>query len=242
MSDAIHLGHQTLRRFESATNYCRWIADTIRPHVGQRVLEIGAGIGNLSQFFADRERLVLTDIEPPYLAQLGRRFTAHDHVRTRHYDVSQPPPPDLLAEQFDTVICLNVIEHIEDDVVALRHIRDLLQPGGHALLLVPAHPWLFCKLDTNLGHFRRYQRETFRQRVASAGLVVNKDFYFNPTAILGWLVSGKILRRGMVPSRPLQGFDRIVPLLRVLPLHCLPAGISIITVAVRPGETRSAHP
>ncbi|MBI5394599.1 MAG: class I SAM-dependent methyltransferase [Verrucomicrobia bacterium] len=236
MSDAIHLGHETLRRFEQAQNYNRWIADTIRPYAGRRILEIGAGIGNLSQFFLDRERLVLTDIEAHYIETLRGRFAGQGHVRALHYDVAQRPPADLVAERFDTVICLNVIEHIEDDIAALRNIHDLLQPGGHALLLVPAHQWLYCKLDVNLGHHRRYSRALFRRRASEAGLEVRKDFYFNPAAILGWFVMGKIFCRDMVPSTPLQGFDRVVPLLQALPLQRSPVGISTIAIAARPAH------
>ncbi|MFZ2641476.1 MAG: class I SAM-dependent methyltransferase [Verrucomicrobiia bacterium] len=233
MSDAIHLGHETLRRFELAQNYNRWIADTIRPYAGRRILEIGAGIGNISQFFLDRDRLVVSDIEEHYIQTLRERFAGQGQVHAVLYDVLQSPPTELIAERFDTVICLNVIEHIQDDVAALRNIRDLLQPGGRALLLVPAHQWLFCKLDANLGHCRRYSRALFRQHATSAGLEVQKSFYFNPVAMLGWFVMGRILCRDMVPNTPLLGFDRMVPLLRALPLERSPIGISTIVIAAR---------
>ncbi|MFA6564539.1 MAG: class I SAM-dependent methyltransferase [Verrucomicrobiia bacterium] len=231
---SIHVGHETLRRFEQAQNYNRWIADTLRPHVGRRVLEIGAGIGNLSELFLDSERLVLSDAETHYIALLRARFAGQPHVHAVHYDVSQTPPVELLAELFDTVICLNVIEHVQDDVQALRHIRDLLQPGGYALLLAPAHPWLYCKLDVNLGHYRRYSRTDFRRQITATGMEIQDDFYFNPAAIFGWFVMGKLLGRAVVPDTPLRGFDRAVPLLRTLPLRRPPIGISVIAIAKRP--------
>jgi SAM-dependent methyltransferase len=235
MSEAsIHVGHETLRRFERAQNYNRWIADTLQPYAGRRILEIGAGIGNLSEMFLERECLALSDIEPHYIQMLRERFAGLPHVHAVRYDISEPPPGELLAERFDTVICLNVIEHVWDDTQALRHIHELLQPGGRALLLVPAHPWLYCRLDVSLGHHRRYSRAGFREQVAAAGMEMVDDFYFNPAAILGWFVAGKILRRDVVPGPPLQGFDRVVPLLRALPLRRPPVGISVIAIAKRP--------
>ncbi len=234
MSKAIHSGHETLQRFGAARAYNAWIADTLRPFAGRRVLEIGAGIGNLSEHFLDRERLVLTDMETHYIGALRERFSGQAHIHALHYDVSEPPPADLVAERFDTIICLNVIEHVQDDAAALRHIIELLQPGGRALLLVPAHSWLYCKLDVNLGHFRRYHRVSFRERLVAAGFVLERDFYFNPAAIPGWFLFGKVIGHDLVAERPLQGFDRLVPLLRWVPTRWLPFGISLIAVARRP--------
>src|SRR5881396_1734968 len=126
---ADQVGAATLERMAAAPRYNRWMFDRLRPWVGRRVLEIGAGIGNMSAFLVDRERVVLTDTERYYLDRLRQRF----------------------AGRLDTVVCLNVLEHIEDDRASLRAMHDLLQPGGRLVLLVPSLRALYGTLDEALG-------------------------------------------------------------------------------------------
>src|SRR5213592_119570 len=131
------VGAATLERMAAAPRYNRWMFDRLRPWVGRRVLEVGAGIGTMSAFLVDRERVVLTDTEPYYLGRLRERFADRPHVFVAELRLPAVSP-GLVAERLDSVVCLNVLEHIEDDGAALSAMHHLLEPGGRLVLLVPA--------------------------------------------------------------------------------------------------------
>src|SRR5438552_16372389 len=151
---ADQLGAATLERMAAAPRYNRWMFERLRPWVGRRVLEIGAGIGNMSALLVDRERLVLTGTEDYYLGRLRERFAGRSHVTVGPLRL---PAVDatLVAERLDTVVCLNVLEHIEDDRASLGAIYRLLQRGGRRVVLVPPLRALDGTLDEALGHVRR---------------------------------------------------------------------------------------
>src|SRR5205809_3988883 len=169
---ADQVGAATLERMAAAPRYNRWMFDRLRPWVGRRVLEIGAGIGNMSAFLVDRERVVLTDTERYYLDRLRQRFAGRPHVSVAELRLPAVSS-GLLAERLDTVVCLNVLEHIEDDAASLRAMHDLLRPGGgkggRLVLLVPALRVLYGTLDEALGHFRRYVPDELAAQLRTAG-------------------------------------------------------------------------
>ena len=148
-----------LDAFGSAPNFNRWMADTINPFVGKRVLEIGAGMGNLTRLLlAGRKRYVATDIDREHLERLRTRLSHRPNLETAELDAADPRGQEAFRGQMDTVVCLNVLEHIEDDLAALENIRTMLQDGGRAIILVPADQTIFNSLDVELGHFRRYPK------------------------------------------------------------------------------------
>src|SRR5690349_21720540 len=152
------VGAATLERMAAAPRFNRWMFARLRPWIGRRVLEIGAGIGNMSVLLLDHaavDRVVLTDTEPYYLSRLRERFAGRAQVAVAELRLPARDPR-LVAERLDTVVCLNVLEHIEQDGAALGAMRDLLQPGGRLVLLVPSLRALYGTLDEALGHFRRY--------------------------------------------------------------------------------------
>src|SRR5256886_11026142 len=155
---ADQVGAATLERMAAAPRFNRWMFERLRPWIGRRVLEIGAGIGNISAFVVDHagvERVVLTDTEPFYLSRLRERFAGRPQVAVAGLRLPARDPR-LAAERLDTVVCLNVLEHIEQDGAALRAVRDLLQPAGRLVLLVPSLRALYGSLDEGLGHLRPY--------------------------------------------------------------------------------------
>jgi SAM-dependent methyltransferase len=208
------VGAATLEQLAAAPRYNRWMFDRLRPWVGRRVLEVGSGIGNLSAFLVDRERVVLTDTRPEYLERLRARFARHPHVAVSHLYL---PDDDsaLNGERFDTVICLNVLEHVADDRASLRAMRALLAPGGRLVLLVPALPVLYGALDEALGHHRRYTVAKLRAGFSEAGLRPVHIEYFNVAGIPGWWLAGRVLRRRLIPARSLALFEALVPLFRL---------------------------
>jgi SAM-dependent methyltransferase len=138
----------------------------------------------------------------------------------------------------DSIVCFNVLEHIADDADALSRLRTLLAPGGHLLLLVPAHPFLYAPLDRLLGHERRYTKGDLALLLSETNLVVKELRLVNPIGALGWLVSARILRRRQIPLAPLRLYDRLVPLLRPLDALDLPLGLSVWAVAAAPQNGR----
>lgn len=212
-SDAV--GAATLEQLAAeAPRYNRWLTSRIAPWVGRRVLEIGAGIGNMAEFFLDRERLVLAEPEAAYRARLSARFAGQAHVRVVPLRL---PAVDaaLAAERLDTIICLNVLEHVEADTAALDAMRGLVTPGGRVVLLVPALRALYGSLDAALGHCRRYTAGELRAKVAAAGLRLVHLEYFNLGGVAGWWFTGRVLRRTIIPRASLRLYDALVPLFRL---------------------------
>jgi SAM-dependent methyltransferase len=207
--------------------------DRLRPWLGRRVLEIGAGIGNMSAFLVDRERIVLTDTEPYYLDRLRARFAGRPHVAVAELRLPGVSPR-LVAERFDTVVCLNVLEHIEDDRGSLSAMRDLLQPGGRLVLLVPALRVLYGTLDEALGHFRRYASGEVTEKLGAAGFRLRHLEYFNLAGVPGWWLTGRVLRRRLIPTGALRWYEALVPLFRLERLLPWRIGQSLIAIAEVP--------
>ncbi len=208
-------GGEILDAFSVTPRFNRWMADTIRPYVGARVLEIGAGMGNLTRQLARRrERYVATDIDREHLRRLDKRLRHHVHLETAVCDLTRPEDFEPYRGALDTVICLNVVEHIEDDGAALRNIHTALAPGGRAVILVPEGQSIFGKLDEVLGHYRRYSREQLSERLRGAGFTVEAILDFNRVSRPAWFVSGRLLRRSKISRLQLHVFDRLVWLWR----------------------------
>ena len=214
---ADHVGAATLERMAAAPRFNRWMFERLRPWVGRRVLEIGAGIGNMSAFLVDEagvDRLVLTDTEPYYLGRLRERFAGRPQVAVTELRLPGRDPR-LAAERLDTVVCLNVLEHIEQDGAALRAMHDLLQPAGRLLLLVPSLRALYGSLDEALGHFRRYVPDELQAKLQVAGFRVRHLEYFNLAGVPGWWLTGRVLRRRLIPAGALRWYEALVPLFRL---------------------------
>jgi SAM-dependent methyltransferase len=127
----------------------------------------------------------------------------------------------LFLEKFDTVIALNVIEHIAEDSLAIRNAKTLLRKNGKLVILVPAGRWLYNSLDLQLGHFKRYSGSELKRQMESAGLVVSYCRYFNAAAILGWFVTG-ICWGKLISLSQLKIFNKLVPVFKLMDLFITP--------------------
>ena len=218
---------------ESAPNYLRWIAELCSPYLGRSVLEIGSGHGTVTQYLAQgREHLVATDVSPECVARLATRFASTANVSVQFADLR-----DLqITETFDSVVMINVLEHIYDDAGALATLRDRLNPGGSIVVYVPAVDRLYGGWDRKVGHFRRYGRKHLAAVVREAGLVADPIRYVNLLAIPAWMAfstlgGGKDARVG----RNLNIWDRTaVPFTRALESRVrMPIGLNLFCVARR---------
>jgi glycosyltransferase involved in cell wall biosynthesis len=227
-------GYYILQSVRRARRFNRWMFSRFSRYVGDRVYEAGCGIGNFTEQLLEKERLVCVDDDPFYIEMIHRRFGHLENVRTERVDLSARAENRHLAhEALDTVICLNVIEHIERDEDALRHFSDILAPGGHAIILVPAHPRLYSPADRALGHFRRYTEDELRSKLAAAGLEVVHLEQFNRLGTLGWWLNARLGRTDLSPYQ-MKVFERLLPLARLLDRLKLGPGLSVIAVGRKP--------
>jgi SAM-dependent methyltransferase len=217
-----------------------WMFSRMPPSRGARVAEVGAGIGTFSQRLLDAgvRELLLIEPEPLCVARLHARFGAVNRVRIS--DDALPDAPALAewAGSCDVVVCQNVLEHIADDRAALVAMATALRPGGTVALLVPAHPWLFNRLDRRFGHERRYSRSRLRWLAGEAGLTVDRLERFNALGIVGWLAQGLTPVPAIRPSA-LRVYERAVrPWRRFEDRVRVPVGLSLILHARRsPGRS-----
>jgi SAM-dependent methyltransferase len=224
-------GHDILHRLSSAHRFNQWMAETMKPWVGDTVLEIGAGMGNLTKKMLPRTSYVTTDIDPLYLTYLENTFAFNQRVRVAKVDVVNPAHFASLASKFDTVVCLNVIEHVEQDTLAMKNIYEALRPGGNACILVPRAPALYGTLDEVLGHVRRYTEPELTNKLEQAGFTIEKVFTFNRIALPAWWYNGCILRRKTFGKLQLKIFDSLVWLWRRLDRWLPWQGVSLIAIA-----------
>jgi SAM-dependent methyltransferase len=231
---------ETLDRISGMRHFNRWLFEKLTPYLGRRVLEVGSGIGNFSGFFAARadrpgDLVVLSDISDEYLEALRNRFEHNSKVLVEHYPMEKPAVDRFRNLRLDSIVALNVLEHVENAEQAVRKTGEILVPGGHLILLVPAWQQLSCEFDRLLGHHRRYRRREISDLVRTSGLEPVHTGYFNMVGAFGWFFSGKILRRKVLPRHQLQFYDKLVPILRPLERFLGPPfGLSVFCVARKP--------
>lgn len=227
-------GPVILDALSTAKRFNRWMADTISPYVGSEVFELGAGIGNLTSNLSNhRRKYYATDISTEHLARLASRMRHRPNVRTAICDLTQAPDFQPFDRQFDSVVCLNVLEHVADDMAGLRHIRSTLRANGRAIVLVPQGASVFGTLDEALGHFRRYSADELTSKMSDAGFRVERILSFNRMTYPGWYVNGRILKRRTFSRIQLWGFDRLVPVWRLIDKWLPWPPTSIIAIGVR---------
>jgi glycosyltransferase involved in cell wall biosynthesis len=226
-------GSQILVRLSRAPRFNSWMAETIRRYCGERVLEIGSGVGNMTRRLVPRTQYVASDINPLYLHALGALSVERPYLKASYCDVTDIESFPRLEAGFDTVVCLNVIEHLDSDRGALSNMRSVLAEGGRALVLVPHNQWNFGTLDVALGHCRRYSKESLRQAAEDAGFVVRDIFEFNRIGTPAWFLNGRILRRRTFGLFQVWMLDILTPLLRRIDWLLPFPGLSLIAVLER---------
>jgi len=231
------LGAEILKSLGDVPRFNRWMADFIAPWVGEDVLEIGAGIGNLTQQLAPRHYYLATDINPHYVSYLKNLATARPYMEVARLDLADRQAFSRLDRRFDTVVCLNVLEHVQDEATAVANIASVLQEGGQAIILVPQGPRLYSSLDEALGHVKRYDATGLKEALEGSGLEVVSLRQFNRTAVPGWILNGKVSRRKTFPRAQLKLLNLFVPFLRRIDTLLPWPGLSLVAVA-RKGEAK----
>lgn len=217
------VGKETLDVVGSAKQFNKWMFHTILPFSQGNVLEIGSGLGNISAFFIENhKKIMLTDLREEYCFYLQKKFDANSNllgvsqVNLVKQDFEKVYEDHM--EKYDTVFALNVIEHIEDDHLAISNCKKLLKSGGHLIILVPSYQKLYNKFDEELGHFRRYTQKDLLKLFSKNDLSIVHKQYFNLMGILGWFISGGLFKRESIPSNQMKIYDKLVPVWKMLDL------------------------
>jgi len=227
-------GPDILDSIGHARRFNRWMAETVSPYLGNEVLELGAGMGNLTRLLARRRRrYIATDIDMEHLSRLRARLHHRPNIETAICDLAHTADFEAWRGKLDSVVCLNVLEHVDDDMTGLRNIYGCLKPGGRAVILVPQGSEVYGTLDEALGHYRRYSKSELAGKMKSVGYRVERILEFNRATYPGWYVNGRLLRRRYFSRFQLGVFDRLVWMWRRLDRVLPWPSASIIGIGVR---------
>lgn len=204
-----------LEAMSGAKRFNQWMADILSPYIAGDVLELGAGVGNLTVLlFHGTSRYIATDVDASALTKLRSRVYDGPNLSTAICDITNPADFECYRNSMGTIVCLNVLEHIEEDVMALRNIHSCLKVGARALILVPQGMELFGSLDEVLEHRRRYSKLELETKMKTAGFRLDRMLEFNRITYLGWFLNSRILRRRTLSLTQLRLFDWLVPIFR----------------------------
>lgn len=223
---------ETLRRMARMPRFHAWLGEQLRPYLGRRIVEVGCGTGTLTRHLLESGATVAgVDVEEEYLEACRRAWEPTGRFQAFRADVETDAFLELGAFAPDTVVCSNVLEHLEQDRRAVVNMAAVLSPGGVIVLVAPAFQGAYGRMDRELGHRRRYSLGQVEGLLEEAGMVKVAARYFNFAGLVGWLVHGRGLRCRLLPAPQLRLFDALVPLFRLLdpPLKMV-AGQSIIMV------------
>jgi len=215
-------------------NYNHWIYNNIKNFIGNNILEVGAGIGNITDFIILRNKLTLIDIDQSYIDYLNAKYSFRDQSNFNVFqaDIQNINSSPLAATMYDTIICLNILEHLENDRKAVENMISLLQPSGRLIILVPALNTLHGSMDISFGHYRRYNKKQLKMLIEGQNLDIVNFYYLNFLGLFGWFINGKIFKNKELPENQTKIFDKLVPLLGLIEkIIKPPVGQSLILIA-----------
>lgn len=233
------VGLHTLEVIAKADRFNKWMFAQFQDQLKGEILEIGSGIGNISQLVIDKgHSITLSDYNEQYCNFLKTKFSQNENVKEiLNIDLVDPNFHSkylTYKEKFDTIFLLNVIEHIKDDLLAVKNCHYILKKNGHLVLLAPSYSWLYCSFDKQLGHYRRYSLGSLKQLLIKNDFKILSGSHFNFTGIAGWFLFGKLLNRKMLGSGEMSAFNKIVPLAKILDsLFLKKIGLSVIVKGVK---------
>jgi len=227
-----------LEAMDFAVNYHRWILALMKPYLGKHLVEVGAGTGAFSELLLETAPETLALIEPSAMFEtlqenLENRDSAVTEIRA-FPNIFAEVAAEIETEQSpDSIIYINVLEHIEDDRQELEIIHRTLREKGRVFVFVPALPALFSEFDKQIGHFRRYRKRELAEKFRAAGFRILLSRYFDAAGILPWLIKYRLLKSLTMESGAVHLYDKFVvpvakPIESLLPL---PLGKNLLFVA-----------
>lgn len=224
------IGEESLRVMSKASWYNLWIFEQLKPHLGEKVFEVGSGIGNFTKLISkNTDETVASDIRKGYLVRL--RKTKGKNTKVIYADVEKPKYSSEV-KNFSSIVCLNVLEHIKDDQKTLNNFRKILRKKGRLLLLVPAHMAFYGQLDKGLGHYRRYNKKNLSKKIKKAGFKIVSIKYLNALAGLGWFLNARVLNKKVISTSNITIFSMLArPFLFLEKFIEPPFGLSVFVIA-----------
>jgi 2-polyprenyl-3-methyl-5-hydroxy-6-metoxy-1,4-benzoquinol methylase len=212
-------GHHTLEVIAEASEFNKWMYKTINKYISvdDKILEIGSGIGNISNFFVkDNYNISFSDINNNYLSILKEKYgEKYNYFNIDIVDKDFEKKYKEIYKSFDVVYALNVIEHVDNDFVAISNLKKLLKKNGKLIILVPAYKFLFNSFDKNLEHKRRYTKKSLEKLVDKSGFKIVDLFYFNAFGIIGWFVFGNILKQNEIKQTNMRMYNLLMPVIKI---------------------------
>jgi hypothetical protein len=231
-----------LEAMAEASNYHRWVIRVFAPHLGEYLVEVGAGLGSFSELILQYHKCkTLSLVEPS--AEMHRQLVRNaplltknqkdTHVYTYQSSFVAAAPLIKSKQAPDSIIYVNVLEHIEDDELELTTVQQTLTVGGRVFLFVPALPWLYGAFDERVGHVRRYTKRSLDEKLKRAGFKTILSSYFDAVGIAPWWIKYCLLRSVTMEPASVRFYDRfIVPAIsRMESVIPPPLGKNVIVVA-----------
>lgn len=225
-----------LRQMSKTNALNQWVFSQFKYALGQKILEVGCGNGNFTTLIGNTGAdLLAVDIDETFVRAARTATHYQARVNVENHDITK----SNWNAEFDTVVMLDVLEHLSDDVEMLQRLWHALIPGGKLVIKVPALPGIFGAMDEVVGHQRRYTRRTLGAALSGAGFANTKCWSFNFVGVFGWWLNGRVLRRSVPPVSQLRGFNRLVALFRAIDFIAPPGvGLSLVAIAERPRIAR----
>lgn len=230
-------GKVTLDAMEAAPRFNEWMYESIKPWLGERVAELGVGRGNLSRHIKQHNHVLLTDYRTDYLEELRGRWSHHPHLEIGKLDMTARADYDQLSRFGpDSVVFLNVLEHIENDRAVLQSLNETVPDGCRIVVLVPYNQKLYSEFDKALGHFRRYETGELEKKMRDAGFEVQEQFFFNKFGVIAWYIANTLGKQGSLKPWQLRVYNFLTPVFRILDKVLPTSGLSTVVI----GRKRAA--
>lgn len=230
---------KTLHIMAKAEEYNKWMYEVYKPYIGEIILEVGCGTGNITKFLEDAPSVIAIDIREDNINELKRAIGCRENLQAMKMDVMSSEFMELKEKRPDTILCISMLEHVENDMEVLKRFNNVLLQEGSLLLFLPAMNFLYGSLDIELGHFRRYEKKDLLPKIKDSGFRVLKMFYFNLIGVPGWFLNSRILRKKIMPEGQMGIFNRIVPFLKWIEgMFSPPLGSGIVCIAKKVKDTK----
>ena len=191
-------------------HFNKWLASNLKPYLGNNVLEVGAGIGTMTLEFLPRDHYTCSEIDPLHIMTLKNIFRNRPNVDVIELNIESAEEARALDRHYNTILCLNMLEHLNNDCQTIKNMYELLIEGGRLILVVPNCPKLYNSLDRALGHIKRYKVKDIENLLISSGYKIKHLKTFNKVSILGWFINGSLLKRRHFSKIQLKIYDSLV--------------------------------
>lgn len=212
-------GHENLETAIKRKNFTKWVAEETFSELKGDILEIGSGLGTYSKQIIENfpnSKITLTDISPSYVKSLEKNFGSKS-INVFKLDLNNKEDFKKIGyEKFDSIIAINVLEHVKDDNFALLELHKMLKKDGTLIILVPSNKFLYNIIDKSIGHWRRYSKLELKTKVLNTDFHIKKIYSFNMLGMLGWFLNGNVFKKSEINKNASSLFDKLVPIMKII--------------------------